>query len=183
MKHPNAQELETGLAHILESPLEEGVVELIARRPETDQREILDNAQFDETEGLVGDNWIMRGSGKTADGSAHPEMQVNIMNSRVIDLVARSRERWALAGDQLFVDLNLKEENVPAGTQLKLGEVVLEVTPMPHLGCHKFTDRFGIDAMEFVNSARGRALHLRGVNARVIKGGTVATGDVIRKLP
>ena len=114
----------------------------ITRRPEIDQREVLDAGQLDVAEGLVGDNWHARGSRQTKDGSAHSEMQLNLMSSRVIALIAQSDERWALAGNRLFVDLDLGKENLPAGTRLALGTAIIEVTSVPHLGCRKFAARF-----------------------------------------
>ena len=182
VKHLTTTELEAGLDHIRESPKDVGVVELIVRRPRTEEREVLTEAQLDPEQGLVGDNWIERGSSRTPDGSAHPDMQLNIMNSRVIALVAHEPERWPLAGDQLFVNLDLSERNLPAGTQLSIGTAIIEVTPPPHTGCRKFVARFGLEAMKFVNSELGRELHLRGINARVIRGGVVRHGDLVKKV-
>ena len=180
--HLTTAELEAGLAEIRRSPQDEGVLTLIVRRPQTDAREVLPVGQLDIQEGLVGDNWRARGSGKTADGSAHPEMQLNLMNSRVIALVAGDKDRWPLAGDQLFLDLDLSGENLPPGTRLALGSAVIEVTAIPHAGCQKFVTRFGADAMKFVNSPLGRKLCLRGINAKVVQSGTISTGDIVRKL-
>ena len=182
MRFLNADQLEAGLPEILASPRDEGVVAMIVRRPDTDQREVLESGELDVAEGLIGDNWRSRGSRTTADGSAHPEMQLNLMNVRVIALVAGSRDRWALAGDQFFVDLDLAKENLPAGTRLAMGTAIVEVTAVPHLGCKKFTTRFGIEAMKFVNSRRGKRLCLRGINAKVVVPGRVGTGDGIRKV-
>ena len=115
-------------------------------------------------------------------GSAHPQMQLNLMNSRVIALVAGPEDRWALAGDQFFVDLDLAKENLPAGTRLAMGSAIVEVTSVPHLGCKKFVARFGMEAMKFVNSRRGKKLCLRGINAKVVQSGRVSTGDTIRRV-
>ncbi len=104
------------------------------------------------------------------------------MNARAASLVAGDPERRALAGDQLYVDLDLSERNVPPGTRLRVGSALLEVTALPHRGCGKFTARFGVDAAKFVNSAVGRELNLRGINARVLEGGTVRVGDLAEKL-
>ena len=105
------------------------------------------------------------------------------MNARVVDLVAAGdRQRWALAGDQIYVDLDISEENLPAGTRLALGSAVIEVTPEPHTGCVKFSSRFGNAAHRFVNTKTHRHLRLRGLNAKVVEPGTVSTGDTIRKL-
>jgi hypothetical protein len=155
---------------------------LIVRRPQIEEREVLDEGQLDPVEGLVGDSWSRRGSSRTADGGPHPEMQLNIMNARVTALLAQDKARWQLAGDQLYLDMDLSAENLPAGTQLAIGSAVIEVTPPPHTGCKKFVARFGLDAMKFVNSPVGRELQLRGINARVIQAGIIRVGDMAKKL-
>lgn len=176
-------ELEAGLGSILQSPKDAGRLDLIVRRPGVDQREVLDVAELDVSLGLVGDNWSTRGSSRTADGTSHPDMQLNVMSSRVIDLVAPDRSRWQWAGDQLFLDLDLSAENLPPGTRLALGSAIIEVTNQPHTGCKKFVERFGADALKFVNSPLGRELRLRGLNARVVQAGSVRVGDIARKVP
>jgi hypothetical protein len=182
-EHLTALELEAGLDHIRQAPRDLGTLELIVRRPAENEREVLDHGVLDLTVGLVGDTWRSRGSRHTADGRASPDCQINMMNVRATALVAQSKDRWPLAGDQLYVDFDLSESNAPPGTQLAIGEeAVLEITPPPHTGCKKFTSRFGLDAMKFVNSPVGRELHLRGVNAKVVRGGTIRTGDAVRKL-
>ncbi len=178
--HLTAAELEAGLDFIAESPRNAGRLEAIVRRPGVDDREELDEATLDEHTGLVGDSWIVRASSLTSDRSPHPEMQLTLMNSRVIALLAQSRERWALAGDQFYVDLDLGLANLPPGARLQIGEAVVEVTAQPHLGCAKFASRFGRDALLFVNAQERRHLRLRGVNARVIRSGAVKAGDVVR---
>jgi hypothetical protein len=175
-------EMEAGMETIRQSPKDIGVLKLISRRPNTDEREVLAEATLDPAQGLIGDNWKARGSRSTPDGSANPEMQLNVMNARVIELLAQDKSRWALAGDQLYVDFDLSETNIPPGTRLAIGSAVIEVTAPPHLGCTKFSARFGPDAVKFVNSAEGKQLHLRGVNAKVVQAGKVCTGDpVVRK--
>ena len=182
VKKLTMEELEAGLEEIRRSPKDDGVLSMIVRRPQTNEREILDEGELDVTEGLVGDNWLRRGSVSTPDGSANLEMQLNIMNSRVIALVAQDRDRWQLAGDQLFIDMDLSTENLPAGTRLALGSAVIEVTPIPHTGCQKFVSRYGGDAMKFVNSDKGRELRLRGLNAKVVQPGIIRAGDVTTKV-
>ena len=182
-RHLTTEELEAGLDEILRAPSAEGIVELIVRRPAENEREVLEEGRLDLVEGLVGDMWRVRGSKRTADGSAHPDMQLNVMNARVTDLVAAGdRRRWALAGDQLYVDLDLSVTNLPPGTRLALGTAVIEVTDQPHTGCAKFSARFGAAAHTFVNTRAHRHLRLRGLNARVVEPGTVSAGDAIRKL-
>jgi MOSC domain-containing protein YiiM len=183
VEHLGPAELQAGLDHILESPPDGGVVELIVRRPAIDEREMLAVATLDVAAGLVGDNWRARGSTGTADGSAHPGMQLTVMNARAALLVAQHPGRRMLAGDQLYVDLDLSPANLPAGTRLAVGSAVIEVSEEPHLGCVKFAARFGKDALRFVNSQAGRGLRLRGLNARILTSGTVRPGDRVSKLP
>jgi len=183
VRHLTREELEEGLAEIASSPKDEGVLHLIVRRPAVNAREVLAVAELDVEAGLVGDTWGKRRSNRMPDGSPHPDMQLNIMNARTAALIATTRERWPLAGDQLFIDLDLTLENLPARTRLAIGTAVIEVTPEPHLGCGKFVERFGVDAMKFVNSPVGRQYNLRGINARVVQSGTIRVGDVVRKLP
>ena len=175
-------ELEAGLDHIRQSPKEEGLLELIVRRPETEHREVLDEAQLDVEKGLIGDNWTLRKSTRTSDGSPHPDTQINIMNVRSVALVAQERERWSLAGDQLYLDLDLSKTNLPVGARISIGTASLEGTAPPHTGCQKFVARFGLEAMKFVNSEVGRELCLRGINAKVVQGGVVKVGHTAKKL-
>jgi hypothetical protein len=175
-------ELEAAIEFIKLSPKDDGVVRKIVCRPTTGERIELMEAQLDVVEGLAGDNWRSRGYQKTPDGSAHPDMQLNIMNARTISIIAKKEDRWQLAGDQFFIDLDLSHENLPPGTQLQLGNAVIEITAEPHLGCGKFTERFGLDAGRFVNSTTGTSLNLRGVNARVIQSGSVLRGAIARKI-
>jgi hypothetical protein len=181
VKHLAMAELEAGLDAIRRAPKEEGVLELIVRRPRIGEREVLEEAELDLVQGLVGDTWRTRGSSRTSDGSSHPDMQLNIMNARVIALVARALDRWQLAGDQLFIDMDLSAGNVPPGTRVTLGSAVIEVTSQPHTGCQKFMARFGQDALKFVNSSVGRELQLRGINAKVVHPGVIRVGDVAKK--
>lgn len=180
--HLTMEDLEAGLDHIRLSPKDEGVVALIVRRPNVDGREVLEEAEFSTADGLIGDSWPLRRSSSTPDGSPNPEMQINIMNSRAVALVAQDRERWPLAGDQLFVDMDLSKANLPAGSRISIGTAVLEVTAPPHTGCKKFLARFGLDAMKFVNSEVGRAMCLRGINAKVVQAGTIRVGQTVKKL-
>jgi MOSC domain-containing protein YiiM len=171
-----AAELSAGLDHVRAAPTEVGTLELIVRRPTVDERETLELGELDVSLGLVGDSWSLRGS------RPNPKTQVTVMNARAAALVAGERERWALAGDQLYVDLDLSAANLPPGTRLAIGQAVLEVTDLPHLGCGKFTARFGDEAREFVNGPEGVPLNLRGINTRVLDGGTIRLGDRVRKL-
>ena len=182
VKHLTMQELEAALDHLRDAPKDDGLLQLIVCRPTVDQREVLEQAELDPVKGLIGDSWCVRGSSKTPDGSPHPEMQINIMNARVTALVAQEKERWPLAGDQLYIDMDLSKENLPPGTRLQVGSAVLEVSPWPHTGCKKFVARFGEEAMKFVNSTVGKELCLRGINAKVVQAGIVKVGETARKI-
>jgi len=175
-------ELDTHLDHVRAAPRETGTVELIVRRPTHDSRDILDEAELDPTHGLVGDNWFVRGSKRTPDGSANLEQQLTLMNIRAIAAIDGDSERWPLAGDQFFVDFDLSAAHLPAGSRIELGEALLEISAQPHTGCAKFSARFGTDATKWVNTGVGRELRLRGVNARILRGGIVRRGDSLRRV-
>lgn len=175
--------LEERLDHIREAPADGGRVELIARRPAEDEREVLTEAALDLHEGLVGDTWRARGSSRTPDGGPNPESQLTLMNARAAAAIAGDRKQWALAGDQIYVDLDLSLANLPPGSRIQIGSAVIEFSETPHTGCAKFSARFGNDALRFVNSPVGRELRLRGANCKVVTPGVVRPGDAIRKLP
>jgi MOSC domain-containing protein YiiM len=181
--NPELTSLEDGLDHIREAPADSGTVELISRRPDVDEREVLSEAWLDVHEGLEGDTWRVRGSSRTPDGGPNPDAQLTLMNARAAAAIAGERERWALAGDQLYVDLDISRTNLPPGTRVQIGSAVIEFSEAPHTGCAKFQSRFGNDSLRFVNSPIGRELRLRGANCRVVVSGKVRVGDVIRKLP
>lgn len=179
---PTIEQLDAGLEHLRSSPADHGTVVLALRRPGLGEREVLERADLRVGVGVVGDNYVERGSSSTPDGSAHPEAQLNIMSSRAVDLVAAGdRARWSLAGDQFFVDLDLSVDNLPAGTRLRIGTAVIEVSAKPHTGCAKFRERFGVDAARWIN--QGRDERRRGLCAMVVEDGVVRPGDSIAKLP
>lgn len=175
-------DLDAHLANVEAAPADGGRVELLVRRPAVDQREILAEAVLDPDIGLVGDGWLARGSRSTADGSADPDAQLTLISVRVLEAFEPDRSRWPLAGDQVYVDLDLREDLLPAGTRLAIGTAVIEVSAAPHTGCAKFSARFGSDALRWINSPIGRAHRMRGLNARVITGGTIRPGDEIRRV-
>ncbi|HEX2995983.1 MAG TPA: MOSC domain-containing protein [Anaerolineales bacterium] len=181
IKHLSVTELEAGMPYIRQSPKDDGTLKMIVRRPGVDEREEIERGELDLSEGLVGDSWKAR-SKHTASETVNVDRQITIMNSRVIELIACEEKRWSLAGDQLYIDLDLSDENLPPGTRLAIGSAVLEVSNLPHTGCKKFSSRYGMDAMKFVNSPEGRQLHLRGINMRVVQSGTIRLGDRVRKV-
>lgn len=180
--HRSTAELEAALPHIREASGSTGTIELIVRRPGEDAREVLDVAEINDAEGVAGDTWNQRGSPSSVDGGPHPDAQITIMSARAAAAVIGPVERWPLAGDQIYADLDISHETLPVGAQLRLGDAILEVTAKPHRGCAKFAARFGRDALRFVNTGEGRDLRMRGVNCRVVQPGTVRAGDAITRL-
>jgi hypothetical protein len=181
MQTPPGRDLARHLDDVRAAPADEGRIEMIVRRPAVDAREVVSEAVLDPLVGLVGDDWLVRGSDSMADGSADPDAQLTLMSTRVLAAIEPDRSRWPLAGDQVLVDLDLGVENLPPGTRLLAGEVVLEVTALAHTGCAKFRSRFGADALRWVNGRAQRPYRLRGVYVRVVRGGAIRVGDTIRK--
>jgi hypothetical protein len=179
--HRTEEELLAGLDVVRAAPADAGTLRLIVRRPAVDARETLTEAELDVDLGLVGDTWVERGSRSTPDGSAARYAQITLMNVRYTELIAGDRERWAEAGDQLYVELDLSMDNLPAGSELAVGTAVLRISEEPHTGCAKFSARFGSDAWRLANSDEGRALRLRGLNASIVTSGTVREGDIVTK--
>ncbi|MBI5714265.1 MAG: MOSC domain-containing protein [Chloroflexi bacterium] len=173
--HLSLAELEAGLDHIKQSPKNNGSLDSIVIRPAIHERIVVAECEMSPKQGVHGDNW---GSRPKID----PKAQVTLMNSRVVALLARTKDRWALAGDQLYVDFDLSEDNIKPRQRLSIGSVILEVTDKPHTGCDKFAGHFGIVAHKFVNSKIGSHLHLRGINTVVMQAGKVKVGDVIKKI-
>lgn len=178
-----ATDLTARLDHLREAPTEVGKLALVVRRPAAGERELLDEGVIDEADGLVGDNWLSRATSRAVAAGRHLDAQLTVMSSRMVGLIADDPAEQALAGDQLYVDLDLSHENLPAGTRLAIGDTaVIEVTAKPHNGCKKFLKHFGEEVVQFVNSDLGQAMRLRGLNARVVTGGVVRPGDVVRKV-
>ena len=180
--HRTTEQLEQHLDHIRAAPADGGIVEMVVRRPAEDSREAVDSAELDSELGMVGDNWLERAKGYASDGPVQKYAQLTLMNSRVTHAVAVERDRWPLAGDQIYVDLDLSIENLPAGTRLQVGSAVVEISEAPHTGCDKFAGRFGAPALRFVNVGEGRERRLRGVNTEIIESGTVSVGDTVKKI-
>lgn len=182
IEHLSEPALLSGLPEIEDSPKDLGRLEMIVIRPRDKERIVLDESEVSLGLGVHGDMWA-RGRRKSGvDAVPNPDVQITLMNSRCIALLARDRSRWPLAGDQLYVDLDLSGENLPVGQRLAIGTAILEITAVPHTGCAFFAERFGRDALEFVNSPTGRRLHLRGIYARVVQDGHIKTGQLVAKI-
>lgn len=182
MTHPEIDQLNAGLDHIRQSPASGGTLLKIVQRPAIDRREVVKEGRLDVEDGLLGDSWKDRGSTSTPDGSANLEAQVTIINSRALQLMAGSEDRWPLAGDQLVIDLDMSMANLPPGARLSIGSAVIEISAEPHTGCLKFARRFGNDALRFVSTPTGQELRLRGANTRVVQSGAIRAGDVVEKV-
>ena len=180
-KHLTTAELESGLPEIRQSPNNDGELQLISRRPAIGERDLIETGELDTTQGLVGDDWSTRGQHQTPPRDPKPHAQLTLMNARAAQLVSGSKERWALAGDQLYVDFDIGRDNLPIGSRVQIGDAIVEVTAEPHPGCKKFVERFGMDAMTFVNSEEGKQMCLRGINTKIVQSGAIRVGDKINK--
>ena len=181
-EHPSLADLESALDHILASPSDAGKLQMISARPAVGQRRQMQEATLDEAQGLIGDNWKDRSSARTSDGSANPDAQLTIINSRLVDAVSGSKSRWELAGDQLVVDIDLSHDNLPVGSCLQIGSAMVEITAEPHTGCVKFASRFGNSALRFVSGPVAMQQRRRGANTKIVKSGTIRVGDAVRKV-
>jgi len=166
----------------VESPADAGRLELIIVRPAEGERVLPESVRVSPERGVEGDKWQNSRGRDTPDGGPDPRTQVTLMNARILRLISGEEGRMPLAGDNLIVDLDLSDENMAPGQRLSVGEAVLEVTEVPHNGCGAFLDRYGRDAVKFVNSPEGKRLHLRGLHAKVITAGVVSVGDEVRKV-
>jgi MOSC domain-containing protein YiiM len=175
-------EITAGMAEVLASPREVGTLETIVVRPASDRREFRQAARVTPDGGVEGDKWATSCWLKLPDGRPDPRVQVSVMNARIVRLIAGTTARVDLAGDNLIVDFDLSEANLAVGDRLAIGEVILQVSDMPHTGCGKFRARYGTEAVEYINAPRGRSLRLRGLFASVVQGGTVRVGDAVRKV-
>lgn len=180
--HKDLETLNAGLFEITQAPDDNGTLGLIVTRPAAGERVVREEGRLTTHDGLEGDNWRQRTTSRTGDVEPQTDNQVTLMNIRVVRLLDDDAARWPLAGDQLYVDLNLSDDNIPAGQRLRIGEAIVEVSALPHTGCRQFAERFGADAMRFVNSEDGKRLHLRGINTRVVQDGSIRNGDAVVKL-
>jgi len=180
--HLTRAELQAGLPHILGSPGDDGILEGIVVRPGSGLRQEPQSCEISSAGGTHGDHWAQGCWMSTEDGKPHPDVQICIMNARCIAHIAGTRARWALAGDNLFVDFDIRPENLPPGQRLRIGTAVIEITAIKHAGCASFAKHYGQSAVVFVNARKGSALRLRGVYARVVEDGRVTVGDRVVKV-
>lgn len=177
MKFVTVNELEYNLPYILSSPKDEGRIENIIVRRKKNERELRKEVFLSQERGVEGDRWF-----DLSKGEPDPRRQLTIINSRLIKLLAQNDERMQLAGDNLITDLDLSESNLPVGQRLTIGDVMVEIADVPHTGCSKFAERFGKDAVEFINAPERSSLRLRGVYAKFLNSGLIHVGDIIKKI-
>ena len=175
IQHLSTDQIESQMNQAEQSPQDQGILEYIVLRLPDEQRATPQEAEVSPDGGLQGDRWAR-------PNSPNPGAQISVMNSRFLRIIAGDDTRMPLAGDNLLVDLDLSEGNLPTGTQLQIGTATFEVTDVPHTGCQKFQRRYGKDALEFVNGETYKAQRLRGLFIRTIQAGKIQTGDSIRKL-
>ncbi len=130
VRHSTSAALAAGMPEIQRSPREQGTLAMIVRRPRRGEREVLEVATLDVEHGLVGDRWAL--------GKRRRVNQLTLINTRLMALIADTRERWPLAGDQLYVDFDLRLAHLPAGSRVAVGAAEIEVSPEPHTGCKLF---------------------------------------------
>jgi hypothetical protein len=176
------RDLDQHLPNVRLAPRDVGRVELIVQRPRVDERVVVAEGVLDAASGLIGDRWVHHRSSSRPDAPPDPAVQLTLMSTRVLAAIEPDQSRWPLAGDQLYVDFDLSTDHLPVGARVAVGEAEVEVSAQPHTGCSKFSARFGSDALRWINNPTGRSLRMRGVNCRIIRGGTVRVGDMIRKL-
>lgn len=182
IEHRSFSDLQAGLEKIKKSPNDNGMLYMIVVRSMKRERAVPWYCNLAPEFGLEGDHWSQGSWKSLPDGSPDPQVQVTLMNSRCLDLIATSKERWPLAGDNLIVDMDLSASNLKPGQKLSIGSAILEVSDIPHTGCMKFRDRFGVEALRFVSTKEARELRLRGVFARVVKAGEIRIGDHLKKI-
>ena len=181
-QHKSMQELKAGLPEILAAPKDNGEIKAVVIRPASGERQDVTSCDVSLEGGVRGDHWAKGCWKTTEDGKPHPDVQICIMNSRCIDLIAGDRANWPRAGDNLFIDMDLTPDNLPPGHRITVGNTTLEITDTPHKGCAAFIERYGRDACVFVNVGDGDKYKLRGIYARVIKTGTITVGDTVQKI-
>jgi hypothetical protein len=167
------------LDHVRAAPSDHGRLELIVRRPAEGERELLDTGELDLELGLIGDRWAGR---DVRSNPVYLDAQLTLISTRLLAAIEPDRSRWPQAGDQLYVDMDLSYDNLPAGSRLAIGSAVIEISETPHTGCAKFSARFGSEALRWVNGPIGRAYRFRGLNARIVQAGVVQVGDTIHKV-
>lgn len=181
-RHLSKAELAAGLPGVLESPKDNGAIEQIIVRPAANERRPVNSVAISLAGGLEGDHWAQGCWKSNESGEPHPDVQICMMNSRCIDLIAGDKSNWAPAGDNLFIDMDLTPDNLPPGTHISMGTAVLEITDTPHKGCAKFIERYGRDACVFVNVGDGDRYKLRGIYGRVVQDGVISVGDKVSKM-
>ena len=181
MAHLTTDELTERVAALDVPPMDNGTITALVLRPEVNERKVVQSIRVKPNEGIEGDNYVARGSSKTPDGGPHPEAQICMMRSDVLNVFSDGDEaKWPLAGDQMLVDFDLSTDNLPTGTELGIGSATFRVVAKPHNGCQKFSERYGLDARRFANS--DPVARYRGIYIIVLTEGEVSVGDTIAKI-
>ncbi len=177
-RHLPMEDLLKRLAALPRAPRDRGEIAALFARPGSNERTPIEKANLTAAGGMPGDRWSRPREGKP---DPRPDKMLATMQAGVARMIANGQP-LGLFGDNLYLDLDLSAANLPAGTRLRAGGAVLEVTPEPHNGCLKFKARVGADALRLVSRKEDRHRNLRGIYLKVIEDGLVAAGDPVEVL-
>lgn len=172
-------ECDAALPHILAAPRDGAAIDSLCFRPAYGERRFPDQLHLTVAGGIADERWLKAPWLTLPDGSPDPRIQVSILPRRVMDLCWRDRDTTVHPGDTMVADLDMSEANLPAGTRLRVGSAVLEVSDKFNTGCAKWRDRYGADSLAWINHKPNRPLRLRGVLCRIVQDGVINASDQI----
>lgn len=181
MAHVTLAECDAALAHVLAAP-KEAAIETLCHRPDFGQRDFREALELRVATGIENERWMKHPWMKLEDGSPDPRIQVSILQRRVLDLCWRDRDSVVYPGDTMIADMDLGEENLPAGTRLQAGTAILEVSDVFNTACAKWKVRHGRESFDWINRPENVQHRLRGALCSIVQDGVVRKGDVLTKI-
>ena len=166
---------------VLDAPKDNAPILTLCVRPAEGERRFVQTMQLDPERGVVGDRWLTKTWMRLSDGRPDPRIQVCIMGSRLLELVRREGADSMYPGDNVIADMDFSEANLPVGQHLQLGTAIIEVSDVFNSACSKWQQRYGADALTWINLPENKPHRLRGILARVVRAGEVHLTDSIRK--